>query len=67
MGRKRQEGSRLKLQMRTELEGAQGIKEGDPDWATPCQQCDEVPTVHPTRLCGPCCFGDAHTAGGNWG
>lgn len=36
------------------------------DWDTPCQNCGQLPTVHPTALCGPCCFGEAETAGGNW-
>lgn len=66
MGRKRQEGLKLKQTVRDELVRGEGIPEGTPDWTTPCQICDEVPTCHPTRLCGPCCFGDAHTAGGNW-
>lgn len=42
------------------------LKEGDKDWQTRCMVCDQVPTVHPTGLCGPCCFGEAETAGGNW-
>ena len=42
------------------------LSEGEEDWATPCSSCGNIPTVHPTRLCGPCCFGDASTAGGNW-
>lgn len=42
------------------------LKNGDKDWNTPCQNCDELPTVHPTELCGPCCFGEAVTHGGNW-
>lgn len=43
-----------------------GLKVGDKDWHTPCQNCDQLPTVHPTELCGPCCFGEAETYGGNW-
>jgi len=42
------------------------VNDGEADWLTPCQNCGEVPTVHPTALCGPCCFGEAATAGGNW-
>jgi len=42
------------------------LADGDKDWDTPCQNCGQVPTVHPTGLCGPCCFGEAETAGGNW-
>ena len=68
MGRKRLDGNKAKLQLRTQLEHVQlsELKEGDADWWTPCQCCDEIPTVHPTRLCGPCAFGDPHLAGGNW-
>lgn len=42
------------------------LNDGDKDWQTPCVVCDQLPTVHPTELCGPCCFGEADTAGGNW-
>ena len=38
----------------------------EPDWNTPCDNCGEVPTVPLTGLCGPCTFGEAETAGGNW-
>lgn len=31
-----------------------------------CEVCGELPTVENTGLCGPCCFGEASTAGGNW-
>lgn len=41
------------------------LKDGDKDWTTPCQNCGQLPTVHPNNLCGPCCWGDASTAGGN--
>ena len=41
-------------------------KDGDKNWDVKCQNCEAVPTVHPFRLCGPCCFGEADTAGGNW-
>lgn len=42
------------------------LKDGDKDLETPCQNCNQLPTVHPTALCGPCCWGEAETAGGNW-
>ncbi len=45
---------------------ANALQNGDKDWDTPCQNCGQLPTVHPTALCGPCCFGEAETAGGNW-
>ena len=43
-----------------------GLQNGDADWRKECENCGETPTVHPTSLCGPCCFGEAETAGGNW-
>jgi ribosomal protein L37E len=42
------------------------LKDGDQDWETECSNCGQKPTVHPTGLCGPCCFGEAETIGGNW-
>lgn len=38
----------------------------EPDWDTPCEVCGQTPTVPITGLCGPCTFGEADTAGGNW-
>jgi hypothetical protein len=32
----------------------------------PCCICGDRPTVGTTELCGPHCFGEAETAGGNW-
>lgn len=62
---KRRKGARRK-----ERERVDQIQEfGDPsnkDWDTPCQVCGEKPTVTGTELCGPCCFGEAETLGGNW-
>lgn len=37
-----------------------------PDWTRKCQNCGETPIVPETGLCGPCTFGEAETAGGNW-
>lgn len=42
------------------------LQPGDKDHDTECDVCGEKPTVHPTGLCGPCCFGEAGTYGGNW-
>jgi hypothetical protein len=42
------------------------LKDGEPDWETPCEVCGEKPTMHPTGLCGPCCTGEAETIGGNF-
>lgn len=36
------------------------------NWETPCIVCRDLPTVAETGLCGPCCWGEAETAGGNW-
>jgi len=44
----------------------QKLADGAPDWNDECVNCGETPTVHPTGLCGPCCFGEADTVGGNW-
>jgi hypothetical protein len=37
-----------------------------PDWAHECEVCGQVPVVPATGMCGPCTFGEAETAGGNW-
>lgn len=42
------------------------LRDGDKDWNHECDNCGAVPTVFPTGLCGPCCWGEAETAGGNW-
>lgn len=39
---------------------------GGPNWVVPCSVCGCSPTVEGLGLCGPCCFGKASTAGGNW-
>ncbi len=36
------------------------------NWTTRCTICNETPTVGDTGLCGPHCFGEAETYGGNW-
>lgn len=37
-----------------------------PDWSGKCEVCGQSPIVPITGLCGPCTFGDASTAGGEW-
>lgn len=37
-----------------------------PDWTKECEVCGQTPVVPFNGLCGPCCFGEADTAGGNW-
>lgn len=39
---------------------------GAKDHERECLVCGALPTVHPTELCGPCCFGSADTLNGNW-
>jgi hypothetical protein len=41
-------------------------KESEPDWTKACSVCGETPVVPATGMCGPCTFGEADTAGGNW-
>ena len=41
-------------------------EETEPDWTRKCEVCGEVPIMPATGMCGPCTFGDADTAGGNW-
>lgn len=36
------------------------------NWEAECMCCEQTPTVGDTDLCGPCCFGEAETLGGNW-
>ncbi len=38
----------------------------DKDWTRKCENCDAQPVVMATGLCGPCTWGEADTAGGNW-
>jgi len=38
----------------------------DPDWGGTCEVCGASPIVPATGMCGPCTFGEADTAGGNW-
>jgi len=54
------------MDKKRENEKQHKLKDGDQDWETRCDVCDQLPTVHPTGLCGPCCFGEADTANGNW-
>lgn len=41
-------------------------KETEPDWASECEVCGSSPIVPVSGMCGPCTFGEAETAGGNW-
>jgi hypothetical protein len=37
-----------------------------PDWSRTCEVCGARPVVPSTGMCGPCTFGEADTAEGNW-
>jgi len=41
-------------------------KRTQPDWSRKCEICGQSPIVPLTGMCGPCTFGEADTAGGNW-
>jgi hypothetical protein len=51
-------------------EEAEVLEENDPriipDWSQQCEVCEATPIVPLTGLCGPCTFGEAETANGNW-
>lgn len=38
----------------------------EPDWSKDCIVCGSRPVVKATDMCGPCTFGEAATAGGEW-
>ena len=40
--------------------------ETKPDWTGTCEVCGASPIVPCTGMCGPCSFGEADTANGNW-
>jgi hypothetical protein len=37
-----------------------------PDYTKKCGTCGASPVVPLTGMCGPCTFGEAETADGNW-
>lgn len=49
-----------------EMDDEQPEYDAEPNWQVECEVCGMVPTVGETQLCGPCCFGEAETIGGNW-
>lgn len=59
---KRRKGKTRKDLERKEAQGDEAYK----NWDVSCQNCGEKPTVADLALCGPCCFGEAETLGGNW-
>jgi hypothetical protein len=49
-----------------EAEPPEVLEDAEPDWSRECEVCGRKPVVAATGLCGPCTFGEADTAGGNW-
>lgn len=51
-----------------ELSRGAVLREEDtaPDWRGECEVCGSSPVLPVTGMCGPCSFGEAETAGGNW-
>jgi len=41
-------------------------RDTEPDWKIKCSNCGAVPTLPITGMCGPCTFGEAETAEGDW-
>lgn len=37
-----------------------------PDWSRKCTVCGQAPVFPFTGMCGPCIFGEADTAFGDW-
>lgn len=37
-----------------------------PDYSGKCENCGASPILPLTGMCGPCTFGEADTADGNW-
>jgi len=37
-----------------------------PDYERECDNCGATPILPMTGMCGPCTFGEAETADGNW-
>lgn len=42
------------------------VDDTTPDWTKKCIVCDATPIVPFSEMCGPCTFGEADTAEGNW-
>lgn len=38
----------------------------EPDWDGKCGNCEDMPTVPISGLCGPCHFGTAQALHGDW-
>lgn len=49
-----------------QIANPQDPEEFTPDYESQCENCGESPVVPVTGMCGPCTFGEADTAHGNW-
>jgi hypothetical protein len=65
MAKKKKAKKRKKLEVEKTV-----IERGDPrivpDYSRGCINCGDKPIVPMTRMCGPCTWGEASTANGNW-
>ena len=68
MGKNKKQQSRKdgKYQGNTIAESGRNRDNFEPDWTEQCEVCGSSPVVPVTGMCGPCTFGEADTAGGNW-
>lgn len=63
----RQKRNELKDRLRKNTQGEESNQmEFRKNYQTSCVVCGSTPTVGDMELCGPCCFGEAETIGGNW-
>ena len=53
-------------QTQAEVTRDEKVHPAEPDWSGKCEVCGQSPTVPETGMCGPCTFGEADTAFGNW-
>lgn len=56
----------MKQKNTEKINDSQKDKHTKPDWKRKCSVCGASPIVPVTGLCGPCTFGEAATANGNW-
>ena len=67
MSKRRRGAKRKEAERREALNNPAPVdQETAPDWSGKCENCGASPIVPVTGLCGPCTFGEADTAGGNW-
>jgi CRISPR/Cas system-associated protein Cas10 (large subunit of type III CRISPR-Cas system) len=52
--------------LKSGIEDCRPIDDMKPDYSRTCTVCGASPIVSATGMCGPCTFGEADTAGGDW-